>query len=66
MGSWTCLWWRNSSLYRASNLNLMIKAHKKYINWWKNFLRITDYSLLWVAFIKGLIVGLLIYHLFII
>jgi len=44
----------------------MIKAHKKYINWWKNFLRITDYSLLWVAFIKGLIVGLLIYHLFII
>ncbi len=44
----------------------MINIHKKYINWWKNLLNISDYGLLWVSFIKGLIIGLLIYHFFII
>tara|TARA_B110000438_G_scaffold274724_1_gene295108 strand:- start:269 stop:403 length:135 start_codon:yes stop_codon:yes gene_type:complete len=44
----------------------MIKTHKKYINWWKNFLKISDYGLLLLSFIKGLIAGLLIYHFFII
>ncbi len=40
----------------------MIKLHKKYINWWKKKLNISDYSMLWLAFIKGLIIGFLIYH----
>ena len=44
----------------------MIELHKKYINWWKKKLNITDYTLLWFTFIKGLIIGLLIYHFFII
>jgi len=44
----------------------MIEWHKKYINWWKKFLNVSDYALLWISFIKGLIIGLLIYHFFVI
>ena len=39
--------------------------HKKYIEWWKKKLNLSDYSLLWISFIKGLIIGLLVYHFFI-
>ena len=55
-----------SSLFRTDKLKYMIERHKKYINWWKNFLKVSDYGLLWISFIKGLIIGLLIYHFFII
>ena len=51
---------------RTNKLNYMIERHKKYINWWKKFLNVSDYGLLWISFIKGLIIGLLIYHFFII
>jgi len=40
----------------------MIELHKKYINWLKEKLNLSDYILLWLSFIKGLIVGLLAYH----
>ena len=40
--------------------------HKKYILWFKKKLNISDYGLLWLSFIKGLIIGLLIYHFLII
>ena len=40
----------------------MIKLHKKYINWWKKKLNCSDYFILWLTFIKGLIIGFLIYH----
>jgi hypothetical protein len=43
----------------------MISLHKKYIEWWKTKLNISDYGIAWISFIKGLIIGLLIYHLFI-
>ena len=43
----------------------MINWHKKYIKWWKKKLNISDYGILWISFIKGLIIGLLIYHFFI-
>ena len=56
------MWWRNSSLFRTDKLNYMIKFHKKYINLWKLFLHISDYGMLWISFIKGVILGLLIYH----
>jgi len=42
-----------------------ISWHKKYINWWGKKLNISDYGMLWGAFIKGAIIGLLIYHFFI-
>ena len=43
-------------------MSSFISWHKKYINWWGKKLNISDYGMLWVAFIKGVIIGLLIYH----
>jgi len=42
----------------------MIDWHKKYTSSVQRKLHLSDYALLWVAFAKGLIVGLLIYHFF--
>tara|TARA_Y100000741_G_scaffold329078_1_gene282735 strand:- start:269 stop:412 length:144 start_codon:yes stop_codon:yes gene_type:complete len=42
-----------------------ISWHKKYIKQLGKKLNISDYGMLWVAFIKGAIIGLLIYHFFI-
>ena len=44
----------------------MIELHKRYVDWWKKKLSLSDYSILWLTFAKGLIVGLLIYHFLII
>ena len=44
----------------------MIELHKKNINWWQEKLNMSNYGMLWISFIKGLIIGLLIYHFFII
>jgi len=46
-------------------MSSFISWHKKYIKQWGKILNISDYGILWVAFIKGLIIGLLIYHFFI-
>ena len=65
MGSRTCLRRRNSCLFGTDNLKHMIEWHKKYLAWWKKKLNISDYGILWVAFIKGIFIGLLIYYFFI-
>ena len=44
----------------------MIEWHKKNIACWQKKLNISDYGIAWLSFIKGLILGLLIYHFFII
>ncbi len=44
----------------------MIEMHKKYIGWWKKKLNLSDYAVLWITFTKGLIIGILIYHFFIV
>ena len=60
------MWRRNRSLFGTGKLmRPFISWHKKYINWWGKKLNISDYGMLWVAFIKGAIIGLLIYHFFI-
>jgi len=46
-------------------MNALIDWHKKYIEWWKKKLKISNYGIVWISFIKGLIIGLLIYHFFI-
>jgi len=43
-------------------MSKFISWHKKYIKWWKKKLNVSDYGILWISFIKGLIIGLLIYH----
>ena len=35
------MWWRNRSLLRTDKLKHMIERHKKYIKWWKNFLKVS-------------------------
>jgi len=50
---------------RLDVMKLFIDWHKKYIEWWKRKLKISNYEILWISFIKGLIIGLLIYHFFI-
>ena len=46
-------------------MNSFINWHKKTIEWWKKKFNVSDYGIAWIAFIKGLIIGLLIYHFFI-
>jgi len=46
-------------------MGTFVTWHKKYIKWWEKKLNISDYGMLWIAFIKGLIIGLLIYYFFI-
>ena len=44
----------------------MIEMHKKAAcNGFKSKLGISDYTVAWIAFLKGLILGLFIYHFFI-
>ena len=43
----------------------MIEMHKKQLEWFKSKLGISDYTGAWIAFLKGLILGLFIYHFFI-
>ena len=46
-------------------MKTFIDWHKKYIEWWKKKMKISNYGIIWISFIKGLIIGLLIYHFFI-
>jgi hypothetical protein len=43
----------------------MINFHKKYLEWWKKKLNVSNYEMVWISFIKGLVIGLLIYYFFI-
>ena len=67
MGSGLSLRWRNRYFSRTDQLimNTFIEWHKKVIGWWKKKLNISNYGIAWIAFIKGLVIGLLIYHFFI-
>ena len=66
MGGRTCLWRRNNSIFRTDKLKNMIEWHKRYIEYWKKKLNVSDYGVAWISFIKGIFIGLLIYHFFII
>ena len=46
-------------------MGTFVTWHKKYIKWWETKLNLSGYSMLWIAFTKGMIIGLLIYHFFI-
>ena len=43
----------------------MLNWHKKYVEWSMIKLNISNYGMAWLSFIKGIIIGLLIYHFFI-
>ena len=42
----------------------MIKWHKERLDWFKKKTGLSNYGVTWISFIKGLIIGLLIYHFF--
>ena len=46
-------------------MSTFIDWHKKTIEWWGKKFNVSNYGIAWIAFIKGLIIGLLIYHFFI-
>jgi len=41
-----------------------INWEKRQIQWWKKKFRLSEHGLAWVSFIKGILVGLLVYHFF--
>ena len=43
----------------------MIEIHKRQVAWWKSKLGLSDYGIAWIAFLKGLLFGMLFYHFFI-
>ena len=43
-----------------------INWEKKQIDWWKQRLGVSDYGVAWISFIKGILLGLLVYHFFIV
>ncbi len=40
----------------------MLKWHRNTTDWFQNKIGISNYVMLWISYIKGLILGLLIYH----
>ena len=41
-----------------------INWEKRQIQWWKKKLGVSEHGLAWISFIKGILVGLIIYHFF--
>jgi len=37
-------------------MKAFIDWHKKYVEWWKKKLKISNYGIFWISFIKGLII----------
>tara|TARA_B100000614_G_scaffold194081_1_gene175279 strand:+ start:2705 stop:2842 length:138 start_codon:yes stop_codon:yes gene_type:complete len=42
---------------------MIIKWHRKKINQWQKKLGLSNYALAWLSYLKGLVFGLLLYHL---
>ena len=40
----------------------MIETHKRQLERWQSNLDISNYSVAWIAFFKGMIFGVLVYH----
>ena len=56
----------SSSILGENMIQNYIDWEKKQIDWWKEKLGISDHGVAWISFIKGILVGLLFYHFFII
>jgi hypothetical protein len=40
----------------------MIDRHKSLVEFWKSKLGISDYGMLLIAFVEGILFGLIVYH----
>jgi hypothetical protein len=43
-------------------MSTFVTWHKQIIKWWGKKLKVSDYGIVWISFVKGLLIGLLIYH----
>ncbi len=43
-------------------LQKYLDFEKQQIEWWKAKLGLSDHGVIWVSFLKGVLIGLLIYH----
>jgi hypothetical protein len=43
-------------------MKAFIDWHKKYVEWWKKKLKISNYGIFWISFIKGLIIDLSFFY----
>ena len=44
-------------------MSKFIQWHKRQTEWWMDKLNVGWYGVAWIAWIKGLVIGALIYHL---
>ena len=40
----------------------MIDWHKRNVEFWKSKLGVSDYCMLWIAFVEGILFCLIVYH----
>ena len=55
---------RLSAKYHYKGINLL-DWHRKQLKWWKKKMGVSDYGIAWISFLKGVGVGVIIYHFFI-
>lgn len=44
-------------------MSKFIEWHKRQTEWWMDKLNVGWYGVAWIAWIKGVVIGVLIYHL---
>ena len=42
----------------------LIEKHKTFINWYKNKFKLSDYQLLWLVFLKGVLITIIFSKIF--
>ena len=57
---WTSLTKPNSSRGGGVLAFKLIDLHKRYVEWWQRKLGISDYALMWLVFVKGVVFTLLV------
>ena len=40
----------------------MTAWHKRHVEFWKSKPGVSEYGMLWIAFIEGILLGMLVYH----
>ena len=64
------LFMHNGSRYFLTDFCMMYKRrqtmidwHKSHVEFWKSKLGVSDYGMLWIAFVECILFGLIVYHL---
>ena len=54
--------WQSQTVHRVGGVHALklIDLHKRYVEWWQRKLGISDYALMWLVFVKGVVFTLLV------